>query len=89
MDCIYSELQDVEDHSLIQYVLDAIQREEIRRLYQSICDQEARLPGNEVSGPDENAAYIDSELGEMDDSFTHRGTIGGQKEKQKENEKEK
>ncbi|PLS01951.1 hypothetical protein [Neobacillus cucumis] len=40
-----------------------------------------------TSEQDENDAYFESECGEVDDRFTYRYTIGGQKEK--ENKKEK
>ncbi|MGX6444055.1 hypothetical protein ACWM35_12640 [Neobacillus sp. K501] len=39
MDCIFSELRDVEDPSLIQYVLESIQNQKIRSLYESFCEQ--------------------------------------------------
>lgn len=37
MDCIKTELKDVEDTSLISYVAEAITKEEIRSLYESFC----------------------------------------------------
>jgi hypothetical protein len=39
LDCIVSDLKDVEDPSLIKYVLDSIQKPEIRDLYESFCKQ--------------------------------------------------
>jgi len=39
MDCIFSELKEVEDTSLISYVLESIQKQEIRSLYESFCEQ--------------------------------------------------
>lgn len=39
LDCIFSELKDVEDISLIQYVSKSIQNQKIRSLYESFCEQ--------------------------------------------------
>ncbi|WP_249366524.1 DNA replication protein DnaD [Neobacillus rhizophilus] len=89
MDCIFSELKEVEDSTLIYYVLESIQREEIRSLFESFCKQDEMTFVNEVSDPDENDTYIDKEYEAIDDTFTHCYTIGGQKEKEKENKKEK
>jgi DnaD/phage-associated family protein len=89
MDCIYSELKDVEDTSLIQYVADAIQKQEIRSLYESFCKQEEMIDGNVVSGQGEKNTYLEPECGEHDDALTSRYTIGGQKEEEKRKEKEK
>jgi hypothetical protein len=38
LDCISSELKDVCDPSLIQYVLESIQNQEIRSLFESFCE---------------------------------------------------
>ena len=38
LDCIFSELKDVGDPSLIQYVSESIQNQKIRSLYESFCD---------------------------------------------------
>ncbi|WP_335384679.1 DnaD domain protein [Neobacillus drentensis] len=81
MDCIYSELKDVEDTSLIQYVAESIQKQEIRSLYESFCKQEEMIYGNEVSGQEEKNTYLEPECGEHDDTLTHRDTRRGQKEK--------
>lgn len=91
MDCIYSELKDVEDTSLIKYVAEAIQKQEIRSLYESFCEQEEIVFGQEVSSQDENDTYLEPECGEHDDTLTHRDTRRGQKEEEnkKENKKEK
>ncbi|WP_040344921.1 DnaD domain protein [Neobacillus bataviensis] len=86
MDCIFSELKEVEDHSLIKYVLESIPKQEIRSLYESFCTQEEIIPGTEYIEQDENEPYP-TESKEFDDTFVHRTTIRGQKEK--ENEKEK
>ncbi|TWD92210.1 DnaD domain protein [Neobacillus bataviensis] len=86
MDCILSELKEVEDLSLIQYVLEPIQKQEIRSLYESFCEQEEMMFGNEASEQDENDTYINPQYGERDDTLTCRYTMSGQKE---EEEKEK
>jgi hypothetical protein len=39
LDCIVSDLRDVCDPSLIQYVSESIQQQEIRSLYKSFCEQ--------------------------------------------------
>ncbi|SMQ63587.1 DnaD and phage-associated domain-containing protein [Bacillus sp. OV166] len=88
MDCIYSELKDVEDLSLIQYVLDGIQKQEIRSLFESFCGKEEMFNCNDVSEENENDTYIDTECEELDDTFMHRYTIRGQKEKENNNKKE-
>lgn len=40
MDGIFSELKEVEDHSMIQYVSESISKQEIHSLYESFCKQE-------------------------------------------------
>src|SRR3954470_8215011 len=85
MDCIYSELKDVDDTSLIQYVSEPILKDEIRSLYQSFCEQGSKFFGKEDRVLDENDTYI-TKCEEFDDTLVPRYTIGGQKEKQKENE---
>lgn len=89
MDCIYAELKKVVDTSLIQYVLEAIQKKEIRDLYASFCKQEERRFDNEISDEFENDTYLDTECEALDDTLTRRATIRGQKENKKENKKEK
>ncbi|MEH7548069.1 DnaD domain protein [Neobacillus vireti] len=88
MDCIFSELKEVEDLSLILYVLEPIQKQEIRSLYESFCDQGEMMIGNEASGQDENDTYLEPPYGVRDETLTHRYTIGGQKEKEEEKEKQ-
>nr|WP_263326286.1 DnaD domain protein [Neobacillus sp. Marseille-Q6967] len=89
MDCIFSELKDVEDPSLIQYVSESILKEDIRNLYQSFCEQERVVIAKENRDQDENDPYIDTECEELDDTFMHRYTRRGQKEKENEKEKQK
>ncbi|WP_299092254.1 DnaD domain protein [uncultured Metabacillus sp.] len=80
MDCIFFELNEVEDASLIRYVSEGIQKEEIRSLYESFCSV--------VNYQDEVDTYPDTECDEDDDTFMRRDTIRAQKEKQKEKEKQ-
>ncbi|MCM3654306.1 hypothetical protein M3184_21290 [Metabacillus litoralis] len=86
MDCILSELKEVEDTSLIRYVAEKIHKQEIRSLYESFCEPE-RMPCAEDDR--ENNPDLDAEEEEVDDTFMHRDTIRGQKEKEKEKENEK
>ncbi|WP_235749682.1 DnaD domain-containing protein [Neobacillus bataviensis] len=88
MDCIFSELKEVEDYSLIPYVSESIHKQEIRHLYESFCKPEEIFLGTEFIDQDENDTY-ETECEEMDDTLLTRHTIGGQKEKQKEKEKQK
>jgi DnaD/phage-associated family protein len=88
MDCIYSELKEVEDSSLIQYVAESISKQEIRSLYESFCEQGKRSFCNEDRDHDENDTYIEMENDESHDTFLQPFTIRGQKEKEKEKEKQ-
>ncbi|MCM3569321.1 DnaD domain protein [Neobacillus mesonae] len=87
MDCIYSELKEVEDASLIHYVSEAIQKIEIRGLYESFCSKDESSHVQEIYDQIENESYVDSESDPFDETFAYRYTKEGQKEK--ENEKEK
>jgi DnaD/phage-associated family protein len=87
MDCLLSELKEVEDRSLIFYVSELIQKQDIRSLYESFCRQEGIFFGKEDRDSDENDTWI-NECEELDDTFTNRGTIRGQKEEEKEKEKQ-
>ena len=86
MDCILSELKEVEDTSLIRYVAETIRKQEIRSLYESFCEPERMSFGQEDR---ENDPYLDVEEEEVDDTFMRRDTIRGQKEKEKEKRKTK
>ncbi|PFO07486.1 DNA replication protein DnaD [Bacillus sp. AFS076308] len=86
MDCIYSELKEVEDPSLIQYVAEAIRKQDIRSLYESFCEQEEMLFDDEESGQDEHDTFQDSECEELDNTFTCPNKIRAQKEKEKQQE---
>ncbi|WP_042374249.1 DnaD domain-containing protein [Neobacillus jeddahensis] len=87
MDCIVSELKEVEDHSLIEYVSESIVKQEIRSLYQAFCQQEEPCYGKKASTQTENNTY-ETEIEKLDESFLSPQTIGGQKEKQKEKQKQ-
>jgi DnaD/phage-associated family protein len=90
MDCISSELKDVKDASLIQFVLGSIPKKEFRSLYESFIKKEEFIFSKEVSVQDENYTYLDSESEEFNDTCTDRNTIRGQEEeKEEEQEKEK
>ncbi|MDR7079760.1 hypothetical protein J2Y03_004818 [Neobacillus niacini] len=73
MDCIISELKDVEDLSLIQYVSETIQKKDIRSLYESFCRQEQMFTGNEDCERDETNTYIMTDIQEFDDTLTNVG----------------
>ncbi|OIK13502.1 DNA replication protein DnaD [Bacillus sp. MUM 116] len=88
MDCIISELKEVEDHSLILYVSESILKQDIRSLYESFYKQAELIIDNEDLVQDENDTYI-TQNAEFDDTFLQRQTIRGQKEKQKEKQKQK
>ncbi|WP_235848326.1 DnaD domain-containing protein [Litchfieldia alkalitelluris] len=78
MDCIISELKDVQDTSLISYVANQIAKEDIQAIYKSFYEM-----GKEV------VELNEEEYDEYyDDTFTTRSTIRGQKEKEKENKKQ-
>ncbi|WP_231507662.1 DnaD domain protein [Bacillus sp. UNC41MFS5] len=80
MDCVFSELKDVEDLSLIQYVSAAISKQEIRSLFESFCEPEEIVFGKDVTYKNENNTYLVPECREHDDTLTPRSTIWGQKE---------
>ena len=90
LDCISSELKDVKDASLIQFVLGSIPKPEFRRLYESFIKKEEFNFSKEVSDQEENHTYLVSESDEFDDTCTNCNTIRGQEEeKEEEQEKEK
>lgn len=85
MDCVFSQLKEVVDTSLIPYISENIPKEEIRRLYESFCKDDI---GREVSEQVEDATYPETKWNKGNDTFTCRSTIRGQKEKEKEKEKQ-
>ncbi|WP_458413801.1 DnaD domain-containing protein [Schinkia sp. CFF1] len=88
MDCILSELKEVEDCTLIQNVSESIHKKEIRSLYEDFCTQEDMFFAMEDKDQDEKDSSL-TDCEDADDTLLCRDTIRGQKEKQKENEKEK
>ena len=89
MDCIFSELKDVEDFSLIQYVSESILKQDIRSLFESFCEQEEGLLSKEDRDEDENDTYVNTDNEELNDTFMPQYTIRGQKENENKKEKEK
>jgi hypothetical protein len=81
MDCIYSELKEVEDTSLIRYVSESIQKGEICSVYQSFCKQvEISTGEEEVSDIDDHNTYLHTENKEYNDSLMPSLTQSGQNE---------
>ena len=89
MDCILSELKEVEDLSLIQYVAESILKREISSLYEAFFKQDEMSFGKDDRDEEDNAPYITDGEEVDDDTLPRRHTIGGQKENEKENENEK
>ncbi|WP_083964471.1 MULTISPECIES: DnaD domain protein [Metabacillus] len=87
MDCIFSELKEVEDTSLIPYVLESIQKQEIRSLYESFYEPERLSSDKEMKDRNEQDTYADKDE-DINDTSVSRYTIRGQKEKEKEKEKQ-
>lgn len=77
MDCILSELKKVEDTSLIQYVSEPIEKQEIRSLYLSFCEKVRIVNDQEEINQAEDDTYLDFDLEELDDVIPT-----GQKENQ-------
>jgi DnaD/phage-associated family protein len=89
MDCIFSELKEVEDHSLIQYVAESINKQEIHSLYESFCKQDAVLSSPESQEQEECSISLDTDFNEVGETVEERDTIRGQKEKENKKEKQK
>jgi hypothetical protein len=68
MDCLISELKEVEDTSLIRYVLEMIDRPEIRSLYESFCSKEDIYTAEEMVNQDVNNTYVHTEYEELVDT---------------------
>ncbi|MEB6548827.1 DNA replication protein DnaD [Heyndrickxia sporothermodurans] len=78
IDCIVSELKEVEDHSLIQYVSEFIYREDIRSMYEAFYHQKVMLMETVEKEDDEKVPCE-----EIGDTLRFHYTIGGQKEEDK------
>ena len=89
MDCIYSELKEVADTSLIRYVSESILKEDMRNLFNSFCGQEEILFDEEDRDQDESYPYIEEDYEQFDDSFSSRATTRGQNKNENKKEKEK
>lgn len=79
MDCIMTEMKEVEDHSLIQYVTFGIQKQEIRTLYDSFVEQEEMVIEKEII--DKDHTYRQPDIEEIGDVISsnqmideHKGT---------------
>ncbi|NMD71276.1 DnaD domain protein [Bacillus sp. DNRA2] len=88
MDCINSELKEVEDVSLIRYISQSIPNQDIRNLFDSFCKQEQTLLNHVDQYVAENDTQPTLDHLVSDDAFTTRQTISGQKEKEKEKEEQ-
>ncbi|WP_045522667.1 DnaD domain-containing protein [Neobacillus niacini] len=80
MDCIFTELKEIEDTSLIQYVSESIKKQEIRSLYESFCQQEEMFTNKKDIVQDEDDTYLDSDIGELEDVIPTGYMIVGQKQ---------
>ncbi|MBD8068791.1 DnaD domain-containing protein [Bacillus sp. PS06] len=85
MDCIFSELKEVEDTSLIEYVAAHIMKGDIQALFKSFFKIDAE-DFEDISALDDSPSYIDEAT---NDTLTTRNTISGQKEKEKQKENKK
>lgn len=89
MDCIYSELKEVQDLSLIRYVSETITKPDIYSLYEFFYNQADRDSIDEVSVENETDTYVELICEEAVDTFTCRDTLREQnKKKKKEKEKQ-
>lgn len=82
MDCIVSELKEVEDHSLIQYVSESIYKQEISSLYEAFYQQKGLHNGG-AGKEDAEKDPCKTNCEEIDDTSLSRYTIRGQKENEK------
>jgi DnaD/phage-associated family protein len=89
LDCIYSELQQVRDTSLIHYVSLAIKKEEIISLYESFFQQDDKSAGKKSTEQNDEYTYLETNCEDFDEALTYRDTNRGQKEKEKEKQQQK
>ncbi|MFT4415523.1 hypothetical protein ACLM5H_16835 [Fredinandcohnia humi] len=87
MDCILSELREVEDASIISYVAENTAKGPILAIYESFCEKnEAPVLNDEKEIFYDNDTYIDPELPKGDelcnDRSPTRDTIRGQTERE-------
>ncbi|MFD2804791.1 DnaD domain-containing protein [Litchfieldia salsa] len=88
IDCIISELQQVQDTSLIPYVAEHITKTDIQTIFKSFYEKEEGVEEEQGHHP-VTQPYIESENTENDAALTTRHTMRGQKEKENKKEKEK
>lgn len=79
MDCISAELKEVEDRSLIQYVAEAIRKQDVRDLYEAYCKNEEMMVIEEVNQQEDNNLYI-TEENEMEQTCPSGFTLHSQKD---------
>ncbi|WP_388042096.1 DnaD domain-containing protein [Fredinandcohnia salidurans] len=92
IDCVVSELEEVEDTTLIEYVAENIDRNDIFTIYESFYENTSDWDEEPV--PVTQSGWETEPLNQhenirSDYALTTRGTIRGQKEKQKEKENKK
>ncbi|WP_102345962.1 DnaD domain-containing protein [Bacillus sp. Marseille-P3661] len=83
MDCVSSELKEIEDITLIQYVSESIHKEEIRSLYESFCKHEEVVFNTDFQARDNKGPSV-IQCEQSDDTFLCPDTILEQKEIQQE-----
>jgi DnaD/phage-associated family protein len=88
IDCITSELQEVQDTSLIPYVAEDITKSDILTIFKSFYEKEDGVEQEQGHHP-VTQPYIEGENSENDATLTTRPTIRAQKEKENKKEKEK
>ncbi|WP_245864158.1 DnaD domain-containing protein [Fredinandcohnia onubensis] len=91
IDCVVSELEEVEDTTLIEYVAENIDRNDIFTIYESFYENnsdwdEGPVPVTQSGW--EREPMVQHANTCSDDTLTTRGTIRGQKEKEKQKEKQ-
>lgn len=86
MDCIYSELKNVKDISLIPFVMDSIHKQEFRSLYETFYKNEELAYSVEVCDQGENHTYPVSVSEEIEDTYTDCTTTCRQEDGQEENQ---
>jgi DnaD/phage-associated family protein len=82
MDCVFSELKNVKDTSMIEFVLDSIHKQEFRSLYESFYKKEDFACSEEVHDQDEHHTYLVSESEGLDDTFIKRSATNRQEDQE-------
>ncbi|MEH7388415.1 DnaD domain protein [Bacillus sp. JJ1521] len=91
MDCIVSELEEVEDLSMIEYVAENIDQKDILAVYESFFENQLEAETEPFSHVSQDGIMTQSNGANIrfNDTSTCRDTIRGQKENQKEKENKK